>query len=379
MLTDIFTDYTLRTVAMGASLLGLVSGILGSFAVLRKQSLMGDAISHAALPGIAVAFLITGSKATLILLLGAAIAGWLGMVKVIAVIRHTRIKEESALGIVLSVFFGFGIVLLTFIQRLPTANKAGLDTFLFGQAATLMMQDVLVMALLGIPAILVVLLLWKELKILSFDRDFAATAGFPVQRIEILLTTLIVIGIVIGLQTVGVVLMSAMIVAPAAAARQWTDRLGSMVALSALFGDIAGVTGAIVSATTAKLPTGPTIVVAISGIVLISLLFAPKRGMVWAHLREQKNRHQLQLLAVLEDMYLLSTQHEDPLHAHPRAVLQAMSVGHGGVDRTLTELEHRGLAKRIEGWALTPRGLEEAQLIASNWKSKQEASPGRFP
>lgn len=278
---ELFTDYTLRTVVLGAAALGLVSGALGSFAVLRRQSLLGDAISHAALPGIAIAFLLTGSKTPLVLMLGAAIAGWVATLIVMGVTETSRVKYDSVLGLMLSVFFGFGLVLLTFIQRMPGANQAGLDTFLFGQAAALVQRDVVTMGVLGLLVLLVLAFFWKEFKLLSFDPEFARTLGFPVRRLDIVLTTLLVVAIVIGLQMVGVVLMSAMIVAPAAAARQWTDRLGVMVGLAAAFGALSGVSGALLSSTTANLPTGPTIVLCVGVVVVVSLLLAPHRGLAW--------------------------------------------------------------------------------------------------
>ncbi len=295
ILHDLLFDYTLRTVALGSATLGLVSGVLGAFAVLRKQSLLGDAISHAALPGVALVFLLTGSKEAVVLVLGAVAAGWVGTLFVTLVTRQTRVKQDAALGIVLSVFFGFGILLLTFIQRLPTASKAGLDKFLFGQAATLVQRDVVTMATLGGIAVLLVVLFWKEFKLLSFDPDFAASLGYPVRALDILLTSLTVIAIVVGLQTVGVVLMSAMLVAPAAAARQWTDRLDVMTILSGAFGALVGLLGAVTSSQVARLPTGPTIVLYMSGIVFISLLLAPRRGLV---AQARQRRHQKVQFAV---------------------------------------------------------------------------------
>lgn len=289
-LQEFFSDYTLRTVAAGAGALGLVSGALGSFAVLRRQSLLGDAVAHAALPGIAVAFLITGSRETSVLTIGAGVVGWLGALLVIAVRRTTRIKEDAALGLVLSVFFGFGLLLLTYIQKQPNASQAGLDKFLFGQAATLLISDVWLIVVLGAAAFLVLMIFWKEFKLLCFDADYGATLGLPMRVVDIVLTTALVVAIVAGLQTVGVVLMSAMVVAPAAAARQWTNRLGVMVALAAAFGATAGIGGAIASSTAAGLPTGPMIVVFLSFIVAVSLLFAPVRGIVWRYLRERHNR-----------------------------------------------------------------------------------------
>ncbi|CAI8029790.1 Zinc transport system membrane protein TroD [Geodia barretti] len=227
-------------VAIGAALLGAVSGSLGTYAVLRRQSLLGDAISHAALPGVAIAFLLTGSKTPLILVLGAALAGWLGTLLILSIVRLTRIKYDSALGIVLSTFFGFGLVLHTLIQRTGNANQAGLDTFLFGQAATVLESDVLTIGILGGVAIIIMFVFWKELKLLVFDEGFAASLGFPIRVLDILLTSLLVIAIVLGLQAVGAVLMSAMLVAPAVAARQWTNKLSLMMFLAACFGALAG-------------------------------------------------------------------------------------------------------------------------------------------
>jgi len=372
ILKDLVTDYTLRTVASGAILLGVVSGTLGAFAVLRKQSLLGDAISHAALPGITLAFLFTGSKTPIVILMGAAIAGWIGALFMSAIVNNTRIKDDSALGLVLSVFFGFGLVLLTFIQKMPTASQAGLDKFLFGQAATLLQRDVITMAVLGAVAMLVLILFWKEFKLLSFDPNFGSSQGFPMSLLNIILTTLIVIAIVLGLQTVGVVLMSAMIVAPAAAARQWTNRLGLMVVLSGLFGAVAGLSGAVISSVFIKMPTGPVIVLSMSTIVFFSFLFAFNRGIVWKWIRETRNRRRLQIEAILSDLYILALHHKSLEHGHKIQVLRAMSIGHGGVDGSLKELEKLDLAQQIESgkWALTAKGFEKAELLQQNFGKK---------
>lgn len=296
---NLLFDYTVRTVALGAAILGIVSGTLGAFAVLRRQSLLGDAISHAALPGIVIAFLLTRSREPAIFLFGALVAGWIATLSIAAITRTTRIKDDAALGLVLSVFFGFGLMLLTFAQKLSDARQAGLDKFLFGQAATLLQNDVIAMAAVGALALGATLLFWKEFKLLTFDADYAASLGYPVQMLDVLLTTLLVVAIVIGLQTVGVVLMSAMLVAPAAAARQWTNRLETMVGLSALFGALTGVSGALISSAIEKTPTGPVIVLCISAIVLVSLLFAPARGVAWRRLRNLKNQRRLRSAPLL--------------------------------------------------------------------------------
>ena len=291
---DLIFDYTLRNVALGSAILGIVSGVLGCFAVLRRQGLLGDALSHAALPGICLVYLLTGSKTPIVLMLGAAGAGWLGMYLILRVIRYTRIDSGSALGIILTVFFGIGVVLLTVIQKRNDADQAGLDKFLFGQAAALVQEQVVTMAVLGFSALLVVGLLYKEFKLLSFDPDFAHSLDIPTRRLDLLLTSLLVVAVVIGLNTVGVVLMSAMLVAPAAAARQWTHSLSKMVALAALFGAASGVIGAIISVSESRLPTGPMIILTITAIFLVSLFFGPARGLVWDWARQWRNRQGLQ-------------------------------------------------------------------------------------
>ncbi len=287
----ILTDYTFQTVALGAFLLGGISGVLGSFAVLKKQSLLGDGVSHAALPGVVIAFLVSGSKNTEVLLIGALLAGLIaaGMIEIIH--RNTRVKFDGALALVMSVFFGLGMVLLTYAQKQPNANQAGLKRFIYGQASTMLLRDVHFMAAAGVVLITLVLLFWKELKLYIFDPSFALIQGFGSKRMNLLLSLLLVVGIVIGLQTVGVVLMSAMLITPAVAARQWTNRLGVMTALSALFGGFSGVAGTVVSAAVPQMPTGPVIVVVISLIAAFSLLFAPGRGIMYKIMMNKGGRY----------------------------------------------------------------------------------------
>lgn len=292
-LHDLIFDYTLRNVALGATLLGIVSGVLGSFAVLRRQALIGDALAHAALPGIAIAFLLTGSRETIVLLLGAGVAGWIGALIFQRIVHDTVLSEDTALGVVLSVFFGFGILLLKIIQNRSDATQAGLDRYLFGQAAALVARNVITFAILGAIALVALALFYKEFKLLSFDPAFAASLGLPVRALDVLLTTLLVIAIMIGLQTVGVVLMAAMVIGPGAAARQWTDRLPVMLALAGFFGGLAGVTGAVISVQAARLPTGPMIILALTAIVLASLALAPRHGLLPEAIRRRRHRQSL--------------------------------------------------------------------------------------
>ncbi len=289
-LTALLTDYTFQTVALGSALLGLISGVMGSFAVLRKQSLLGDGVSHSSLPGVVIAFILLGSKNTEVLLAGALISGLLATLFIVSIVRHSRIKFDSALALVMSVFFGLGMVLLTYVQKIPNSNQAGLKRFIFGQASTLLQRDVILMSLCGAVLIILVILFWKEFKLFTFDSEFAHSLGFSPGKLNLLLSFMIVLTIIIGLQTVGVILMSAMLIAPAVAARQWTNRLWVMVLLSALFGTVSGIAGTAASSLITKLPTGPSIVVCVSAIVAVSVLFAPGRGILHRLLKRRKNK-----------------------------------------------------------------------------------------
>lgn len=271
-------DYTFQVVALGAALLGMASGMIGSFAVLRRQSLLGDVVSHAALPGIAAVFLMTGTKDTVWLLIGALCSGLTATGFIIGVVRYSRVKFDTALALGMSVFFGLGLVLLTYVQKIPNSNQAGLQRFIFGQAAVLLKSDILVIAITGAALLALTLLFWKEFKLLSFDPEFARSLGLPTRSLNVLLSAMTVAAIIAGLQTVGVILMSAMLVAPAVAARQWTNRLGVMVGLAALFGAVSGVAGTLASSALPKLPAGPAIVVAADILVLISLALGRARS-----------------------------------------------------------------------------------------------------
>lgn len=365
MLEQLFSDYTIRTVALGAATLGCVSGALGTFAVLRQQSLLGDAVSHAALPGIVLAYMLTGLKSSIVLMTGAGIVGALATGLILSVTSRTRIKFDTALGIALSVFFGFGLVLLTFLQQRPDANQAGLETYLFGQAAALVEHDVIVMGVIGAIAMALVAAFWKEFKLASFDVEFGASLGLRMRAVEGLLMTLFVTAIVIGLEAVGVVLMSALLIGPAAAARQWTDKLGVMFLLAAFIGALSGVLGAVVSSTGSSLPTGPIIVLCAGVIVAVSLLIAPRRGLVWRWARDWRNGHRLRMEAVLLDLYTLASQHERTDYPHEAAVLDLMANPIAGSARTLEALQDRGLVSRVgeSQWSMTRAGVARARAI----------------
>ncbi len=363
----VFTDYTLRTITLGTAVLGAICGMLGSFAVLRKQSLLGDAISHAALPGIAIAFLITGAKDSNILLLGALVSGLIGTFWIRGITSKTHLKSDTALGLILSLFFGFGMLLLTFIQKQPNANQAGLDKYLFGQAATLVEKDVTIMVIVTGICLIVLLLFWKEFKILLFDADYTKTLGFNTKFIDVLITFFIVLAIVLGLQTVGVVLMSALLLAPAAAARQWTNSLKVMIILAAIFGALSGVLGTAISASDNNLSTGPVIVLVAGVFVLFSFIFSPERGILFREIRFRKNRNDLQLKKTLQFMYGIAKTHENISHPHAIRILNNFQGFTKGSLRTMEEKEWIRL--KGQEWSLTPIGFEEAKNLFNQQKN----------
>lgn len=273
-------DPNTQWVLMGCLLLGISSGVIGSFALLRKHALIGDAMAHAALPGITIIFMIFGVKSIGLFLIGAAISGLLASYLITQIPLFSRIKEDTALGMVLSVFFGIGVVFLTIIQQSGSGNQSGLDHFLFGQAASLVSTDVKVMMVIATIILIVTFVLFKEFKLLSFDPNYGKGLGFPMGLLNFLMMALIVAAVVIGLQAVGVVLMSAMLITPAIAARYWTEDLKWMVIIAGAIGALSGVLGSLLSTLAPRMPTGPLIVLTATAFFIISILFAPNRGLI---------------------------------------------------------------------------------------------------
>jgi manganese/zinc/iron transport system permease protein len=281
-----------REPALATALLGLTAGTIGALAVLRRQSLVGDAVAHAALPGVAVAFL-AGARTPLGLIVGGAVAGWLAMGVITLITRRSRLAFDTALAGVLAVFFGAGLVLFTYIQRnVPGAALTPLERYLFGQAAFLRSEDLSLIAAITAATLGVVVVFWKQFAAVSFDPAFAASIGMPVRRVEFALTTLLVVAVVMGLKAVGVVLMTALLIAPGVAARQWSNRLGWVVFLAGVFGAGAGLGGTWAAHLASfeltrgrSIPTGPTIVLTATGWVALSLLIGPARGWLWSKRR----------------------------------------------------------------------------------------------
>lgn len=291
----ILQSYTTQMVLLGTALLGLASGIAGTFAVLRKESLIGDGLSHAALPGVVIAFLLTGIKDIEVLIAGAALSSITAAWLITITVENSKIKFDGALATILSAFFGLGMVLLTYLQSLNNAGQAGLSKFIFGQAATILARDVYITSAAALIIIVLTALFWKELKLISFDVEYAKTLQIPVTFTLILYRSLLIMTIIIGIQSVGAILISSLLVAPAVGARQWTNKLGTMCILAGLFGMISAIGGTIWSTSVPKLPTGPAIIVILSILVLLSLIFAPNRGMIWQFRKNRQSKHALLL------------------------------------------------------------------------------------
>ena len=289
----ILQSYTTQMVLLGTALLGLASGIAGTFAVLRKESLIGDGLSHAALPGVVIAFLLTGIKDIEVLIIGAALSSITAAWLITITVENSKIKFDGALATILSAFFGLGMVLLTYLQSLNNAGQAGLSKFIFGQAATILARDVYITSAAALIIIVLTALFWKELKLISFDVEYAKTLQIPVTFTLILYRSLLIMTIIIGIQSVGAILISSLLIAPAVGARQWTNKLGTMCILAGLFGMVSAMGGTIWSTSVQKLPTGPAIIVILSVIVLLSLIFAPNRGILWQYRKNKQSKRAL--------------------------------------------------------------------------------------
>lgn len=272
----LLSDSTVATVVIGAAMLGACSGALGTFAVQRRQSLIGDALAHAALPGVVAGYLIAGERQLGALLLGALVTGSAAALFATFLSRVAKVKLEAALGTALSLGFAVGAVGLSYVQRLPGAGHAGLDVFLFGQAAATLRSDLWLIGAVLVGSLAIVAIFWKHLKLVTFDPVYARALGYRVGLIEGLLTGLLATAIVIGLQLVGVVLMAALVVAPAVAARQWTKDFGSMFVLAGVFGMVAAVVGAVASAEVRGLATGPVVVLVATSLAFASVALAPR-------------------------------------------------------------------------------------------------------
>lgn len=360
-----FQDPNIRYVTGGSVLLAISSALVGCFTFLKKKALVGDAVAHSVLPGICLAFLLSGTKNPVYLIIGAFVTGWLSLILIDVITRKSKIKEDTAIGLLLSVFFGLGILLLTMIQHSGNAAQTGLDSFLFGKAAALVGQDLLIFSVISVCLLFGVILFYKEFALISFDEDFAKSIGFPVKRLELALTTLTVLAVVTGIQAVGVVLMAAMLITPAAAARFWTNRLGIMLVLAAIFGAVSGISGAYISYIAPSMPTGPWIVMIVSVIALGSFFIAPDKGILYRLIRQSKIKKRILTENILKLFYQLGEN--DDNFAERRNVEQIQAkrpIKTANLMAGLKTLTRQGFLKHKKGsWQLTIQGQKKGQRI----------------
>jgi manganese/zinc/iron transport system permease protein len=299
--------YNSALVAVGAGLLGLAGGGAGAFIFLRKRALVSDAISHATLPGVGIAFMLMvalGGDGRWLpgLIIGSAISSGIGLLMVEWITRQTRLTEDAAIGAVLSVFFGLGIVLLTIIQTMSSGRQAGLENFLLGSTAGMLISEATTIAIAGALATAFVFMLRRPMTLVAFDPEYAATTGINVRHIDLAMMGLALIVTVIGLKIVGLILIVALLIIPPVTARFWTNQVGPMIGIAAAIGGLAGYIGAVFSAAAASLPTGPIIVLVAFGFFVFSALFSPLRGGLASalrHWRFQRRVHRRQGLLAL--------------------------------------------------------------------------------
>lgn len=358
-------------VSAGVILLSISSSIVGTFTFLRKKALIGDAIAHSILPGICLAFMLGGSKNPLFIIPGAFLSGWLSVLSIDWISNNSKIKEDTAIALILSVFFGFGILLMVSIQHSGNANQSGLNTYLFGNAASLIGEDLISFSLLSIILIITVGIFYKELKIICFDREHAVAIGMPVKSIEFILSTLTVLAIVAGIQAIGVVLMAAMLITPAATARYWTQNLLSLLFVSAIVASLASLGGTLISFSYPSMPTGPWIVVLISFLAILSFFIAPKKGIISKYSRMRRNKLKILKENILKSIYHLNRS-KTSANAENQVLLpielsdlsEFRYWQQSDLSKGLKKLKNEGYLELSENkWKLTPIGYKKGERV----------------
>ena len=358
--------YNTAIVLAGTSLLGASSGLIGAFALLRRRALLGDTLAHAALPGLCLGFLLWRERSLPVMLAGGLCSGVTGITIVAALRRFTRIKDDAALGIVLSLFFGGGLALVRFIQtEAAGGSRAGIDHYIFGSAAGMIAGDVKLIAGVAAVCLLAVALLYKEFRLVTFDSAFARVQGWPATMLDFLLMLLVSITVIIALPAAGVVLTAALLILPAAAARFWTEWLGAMLILSAVFGAVIGAAGTMISAGGSGLPTGPTIVLAGAAVFAFAMLFARRRGLIAKAMAEYRSRQRIDEQKLLLAVHSVAASPEAPTISFD-ALLDRVALSSGRL-RTLLRRAVGARLLRREGadlWRMTNLGRKRAAAVA---------------
>jgi manganese/zinc/iron transport system permease protein len=350
------SEPNVRYVALAILLLGGVSGAVGTFNFLRKKTLVGETVAHSMLPGILIAFILSGVKDPFILIVGAAISGWLSILLVDYITRNSKIKGDSALAIVLSSFFGLGIVILTVIQRKLPREQSGLDHYIFGNAAAMSPNDSIVFGIVCIVVLLVVGWNYLSLKTMVFNKDYAQSVGMNTRWIETLISFITILSISVGVKAVGIVMMSAMLIIPPTAARFWTDKLGRMLLIGGAFGALSGWLGAFVSYSYNNMPTGPWAIVIISLIAFFSMLFAPKKGVVFLRWNKLLLKRRMNEENLLKAAVQLEIRGKGKLF-NRRSISYRQFFDVRLWNRTIKRLRRKGMVKKVHtGFTLSTEG-----------------------
>ncbi|MBT4530465.1 MAG: iron chelate uptake ABC transporter family permease subunit [Phycisphaerae bacterium] len=365
-------DYNTRVVVLGVMALGVASGIIGTFLLLRKRALTADALSHATLPGIAVAFMVAVSfggsgKSMVWLLLGAFVFGCIGVLCILAIRHTTRLKDDAAIGIVLSVLFGLGLCLLKIATELPGGSAAGLQGFIFGKAASMVASDARTMLFVAVGVLLVTGMLRKEFTLLCFDETFSTSQGWPVIKLDMVLMAMVAIVTVIALQSVGLVLAVAMLIIPAASARYWAKSIMSILFLSAIIGCLSGWLGATVSALIPRMPTGPIIVLLCGFWFVVSFVFGTNNGIVVTQIQRAKLNRRVGMQHILRAMWEVSEENASSTFRVDE-IIRLRSWKKLAVLQLLARAEKRNYVTRLPNgdWMMTTGGSIEARRVVRN-------------
>lgn len=361
-----FNDPGTQIVTIGTVLLGIVASFIGCFTFLQKRALVGDAISHSVLPGICLAFIISGTKNPYYLLIGAFVSGWLSVLLSDWITRSSKIKADTSIAIVLSFFFAIGMMLLSIIQHSGNVNQAGLHHFLFGKAAAIIKEDVIMFLWVAAVAFVIIMVYFRAFKLYIFDIEFARSIGLPVKWLDFLLTTLTVLAIALGIRAVGVVMMAALLIGPAAAARFWTGNFKKMLLIAAVVGGSSGFFGAMISYLRPQMPTGPWIIIVLSIMAFASIVLGIEKGVLYQWQRRRAFKNKVLQENILKIFYHLGEAKNDFLQ--PRSLEQLMErrdMSKADLTKGLYQLKSKHWVKKStsDQWVLTDQGSNESKRL----------------
>ena len=357
-----FQDPSITWVVLGITLLGIGSAYVGTFSFLDKKALLGDAISHAVLPGICLGFILAGEKNPVYIVTGAFLSGALATFLSSWLKKNTKLSEDTIIATILSVFFGIGIVMLTALQKSGNPEIAGLNSFIFGNAIGISETDLMIYGGLSLTIIAVLTLLLKEFRLMVFDPNYGKAIGFPMEAIRFLFNVLMILAVVIGIQAIGVVLMAALLITPGAAARFWTDRLNPLLILAACFSIVSGILGTYISFVLPQMPTGPWVVVFLSLIALLSFMFSPKSGIVFRYFSRKSYLRKTHRDHLMKALYKAKEENKNGLTIDE--IYELYPYQKAQIDQSIKDLLQEGfIAKNQSLVNLTSQGISDAMRI----------------